>query len=69
MVGSLGAELDLAKALVGVFCGFCDSITEEIRIHEMGTGAGGEEAAVPDQAQAALVDLAVTPNCGLDGIA
>ena len=69
MIGCLGAELDLAQTFMGVFCCFCDGITEKIRIHEMRTGTGGQEAAVPDQAQAALIDLAVATHGSFDGVA
>ena len=69
MIGSLCAELDLTQAFVGVFCGAGDRLPEEVGIHEMGAGAGRQEASVADQAQAPLIDLPVPPHCCLDGAA
>ena len=68
MVGCLGPKLHLAQALVGVPGRLGDGVPEEVRIHEVGAGAGRKEASVPDQAQAALVDLAVAPDGCLDGV-
>ena len=46
-----------------------DGLFEEVRVHEVGAGAGDEVAAVSDQLHAAQIDLTVAARGGLDGIA
>lgn len=46
VVGRLGAEIDLAEALVGVPGCPGNGVPEQVRIHKMRAGAGGEETSV-----------------------
>ena len=49
-----------------VMGGFADCFPEEFGIHEVGTGAGDEEAAVSGEPHAAQVDFAVAAHGGPD---
>ena len=69
MVGCLGAVFYLTEALVDVGCGLTDGLGEQLRVHEVGTGAGGEVAAVLYQLHAAQVDLTVALDCVFNGTA
>ena len=64
MIRCLGAVFYLAQSLVDVGSGFTYGFCEQLRIHEMGAGAGGEVAAVLYQTHTANIDLALA----LDGI-
>ena len=46
VVGRLGAEIDLAEALVGIPGRPGNGVPEQVRIHKMRAGAGGEETSV-----------------------
>ena len=59
MVTGLGAEFNLTEASAGAPGGLHDGFREEIRIHEMGAGAGGQKAAVFNQLHAPQVNLPV----------
>ena len=49
MVGGLAAILDLAQGDGGVGGRFAEHLTEEVRRHKVGAGAGGKETAVLNQ--------------------
>ena len=66
MVRRLGAEFHLAEPHMRVMGGFADCFPEEFGIHEVGTGAGDEEAAVSGEPHAAQVDFAVAAHGGPD---
>lgn len=68
VVGRLGAEIDLAEALVGIPGRPGNGVPEQVRIHKMRAGAGGEETSVLYQSESPLVDFPVSPDGGLDGI-
>ena len=69
MVAGLCPVFYLAQAAVRSPGGFAECLCEQIRIHEMGAGAGGEKAAVFHQSHAAQVDLPVSFDCVFDGVA
>ena len=68
VVRRLGAEIDLAEALVGVPGCPGNGVPEEFRIHKMRAGAGREETSILHQPETTLVDLPVSPDGGFDGI-
>ena len=46
MIGCLGAVFYLAQSLVDIGSCFTDGLGKQLRIHEVGAGAGGKVAAV-----------------------
>ena len=66
MVGCLGTVFYLAEAFVYVCSGLADGLGEQLRVHEVGAGAGGEIAAVLYQLHAAQVDLTVALDSVFD---
>lgn len=68
VVAGLGPVFHLAQPFMDISRGFPDGLCEQLRVHEMGTGAGGQVAAVLYQLYAAKIDFAVSLYCVLDGI-
>ena len=64
MIGRLRVKFHLTKPLVRASGSFTDRLGKELRVHEVGAGAGGEKSAVLDQLQATQIDLTIA----LDGI-
>ena len=64
MVRRLSAVLHLAEALVAAGGRLADGLGEELGVHEVGAGAGGQVASVLHQLQAPHIDLPVA----LDGV-
>ena len=60
MVGRLSAVFHLPQALVDVPRRLTDGLGEQLIVHEVGAGAGGQKAAVPDQLHGPQVDLPVS---------
>ena len=69
MVAGLRAEFHLAEPFMGASGGILYGFFEQIRIHKMRAGTGGEETAVFDKPHAPQVDLPVAFDGILDGIA
>ncbi len=67
MIRGLGAEFNLAKALVDSFGSLPYDFGEELLGHEMGAGASGKETAVANQLQSLHVNLAVPLHGVLSG--
>ena len=68
MIRGLGAEFHLAEPLSGISGRFLDGPGKEVRIHEVGAGAGNEEASVLYKLHAPEIDLPVAPGRRLDGV-
>ena len=61
MVGGLAAVLDLAQGDGGVGGRFAEHLTEEVRRHKVGAGAGGQIAAAGQELHGFEIDLFVAP--------
>lgn len=66
MIRRLGPEFHLAQTFMGVPCGLSDGLGKQFIIHEMGTGAGGQESPVFHQPHSPQIDLPVSPDCIFD---
>ena len=69
MVAGLCAKFHLTESSVRAPGGLAESLGEQVRIHEVGAGAGGQKSAVPHQPHAPQVDLLVAFDRVLDGAA
>lgn len=61
MVGGLAAVLDLAQGDGGVGGRFAEHLTEEVRRHKVGAGAGGQIAAAGQELHGLEIDLFIAP--------
>ena len=59
VIRRLRAVFHLPQPLVDIPGGLTDGLGEQLVVHKMGTGAGGEEAAVPDELHCPEVDLPI----------
>ena len=59
VVGSLLAKLNLPEPFVCITRRFLNCLCEQIRIHEVGTGAGHQETAILYQTHTAQIDLTI----------
>ena len=67
MIRRLRAVFHLAETLMDIAGRLADGLGEQLVIHEMGAGAGGQIASIPDKLHRPQVDLPIAFDGVLNG--